>query len=159
MKFYMKQKPFSLKEQFEIHNENNQLVYYSEGSVFWAYQPVSLYQADGTKLLEIKQKPWTWLPKFDIILNGEIVATVKQDFKLWKSHYRIEGMGLSIEGNVWGNHYDILKNGEVTAHIEKKVWSLSDTYEISVFDEELAEIVFCLVIAIDQVLDSQESGS
>lgn len=159
MIYYMKQKAFSLKEKFDIVDEKGTPRYYCEGTSIWTYKPVVLYDMNGVELLQVKRKMWTWMPQFEIFMDGQLIAKVEKVFRWFKPEYKIEGMGLSVEGDVWGLNYSILKDGIEIAHINKKVWTWTDSYEIDVEDENYTEIILCLVIAIDNVLDEQEANS
>lgn len=159
MKYYIKQKAWSWRERFEIWDENENLAYYTEAEkVFSWTDPRILYNAEGEPLVRITGHRFAWLPSFDISIGDRHIATIKKEFSFWKSNYSVDGFGLSVIGDFWAHDYEVLKEGQKIASINKKYWSWTDTFEIDVFDERFTEIIIAIVLVIDTVLDASESS-
>ena len=57
----------------------------------------------------------------------------------------------NIDGNLFAYDFSIFKNGSPVAIISKKWFSFSDTYGVSVDDNEDAAFILALVIVLDQI--------
>ena len=98
----------------------------------------------------IKEKVFTWLPKFCIYKNGEQVGTINREFTFFTPKFNVEYRGWDVEGNFLRYDYRIIdKNGNKIASIAKKIFSWTDTYIIDVVNNEDALDVLMLVLSID----------
>lgn len=149
--YFMKQ-TFSLKGRFDIIDKSGDLQYYFDRSFFLYWKRASLCKMDGKMLLQVQQKRRNIFPKFEIFLDNQVIATIERDFS-FKSNYTVEGVDFIVRGDALGYNYDVFKGEEIVAHINKKVWSMMGEYKLEVLVENYTEILLCLVLAIDTVID------
>ncbi|API90217.1 hypothetical protein BKP56_01900 [Marinilactibacillus sp. 15R] len=160
VKYYIKQKVFSLKEQFTVKNEDEQDAYYVEGKLFTLGSKLHIYNTNNEEILYIEQKIWRFLPEFDIYQQGELVATIKKEFRFFKNDYSINGPDWDIEGSVMAHDYVIREREKVVADISKKWLSWGDSYAIDIQDNSQKELLLRAVIVIDCVISaSRKQGS
>lgn len=84
MKYYIKQKVFSFKDQFVVKNEAEQDAYYVEGKLFTLGSKLHIFNTDDEEVLYVEQKVWRFLPEFEIYQKGKLVATVKKNLGFLK---------------------------------------------------------------------------
>ena len=78
---------------------------------------------------------------------------------LLRDKYEISNLGLRIEGNIWDLDFKLLDDrDQLVAEISKQVFTLTSTYQVSVYEEEYANLVISLCLAIDYV-EMMENGS
>lgn len=159
MKFYIKQKVFSLKSRFNITDEDNQPIYKVEGSWFSIPQRFTLYNQSGQEVLTIKQELFSLLSKFHINQDGQKLATVKKDFTFFKPSYSVDLKDWEVKGDVWQHEYEIKKDNNRVATVSKKILSWSDAYEIDVRREEDVELILAIVIVIDANIDMERASA
>lgn len=149
MKMLFKQKMFSWFDSYNIFDENNETIYSIKGQ-FGIGHRFKVLNKHGEEVGYVKEKLLTWLPKFNIFVNGEQIGCIKKDFALFKNKFSIDYKGWQVEGDFFGWDYRVLdKYGNKVATVSKKFFKLTDTYEIDVVDEGNALHVLLLVLAID----------
>ncbi|MBU3184425.1 LURP-one-related/scramblase family protein [Clostridium estertheticum] len=154
MKFYIKQKIFSIGDNFSIKNFSGNDMFKVEGKIFSIGNKLRIYDMKDNEIVYIEQKLFKLLPEYNIYLNGNYAAKVKKEFTFFSNRFHIESnMGdYEIEGDFLAHDFSIVKNGKSIAQINKRWVSWGDTYEIDINESENHVFVLAMVIVIDQVL-------
>ena len=158
MQLYMKQKVFSWKDKFSIQNAFGEDKYFVEGKVISIGKKLRVYDTAGNELAFVNQKVVSLMPKFTVEMDGNEVAVIKKKFTLLKPKYIIEGPGWEVEGDFFGHDYQIVDKGTVIVAIHKKWMAWGDTFELDIPDEHNEVLAMAVVLAIDAVMDSQQSN-
>ena len=159
MQLYMKQKVFSLKDRFSIQNADGEDKYYVEGKMISFGKKLRIYDTQGNELAYVQQKVLSLLPKFFVEINGEQVAVIQKKLSFAKPKYVIEGPDWEVQGNFLGHDYEITENGSPIVSIHKKWMAWGDTFELDVVDERREILAVATVLAIDAVMDAQQSSA
>lgn len=161
MRFYIKQKVFSLKDRFRIMDETQQELYSVEGKFISIQNKLALNNMDGSQVLNAKRKMFALFPRYDIFTpHSEHLATIQKKFALRpKFSVYVGNEELQVEGSFFGHSFGVLRNGTEVASIQKKVISWGDTYEINILDELNTELYLFIVIIIDQIIHEQKNKS
>jgi uncharacterized protein YxjI len=159
MKFYIKQKVFSIKDQFNITDESQNLQYQVKGKFMSITNKLELLDKSGEMLFRSNKKVFTLMPKYFIYNNrNEEVATIQKKFSLRpKFNLSMYRERLTVEGNFFAHSFSVFNNGQLEASIQKKIISWGDTYEIDIADEENAELYLFVVIILDQVIHERKN--
>ncbi|MEY8371323.1 LURP-one-related family protein [Aerococcaceae bacterium 50-4] len=161
MKLYMKQKRFSLKQDFNIYDHNQVSLFRVTGKMLSLGRQLRIYDAlNDEELAYVKETPFRLFTQLKIYRNDAYVATIQQQFAWFKTKMAIQDIGWTIEGDFWGWNYQIKdKAGQVIARIEAKILTWSDTFEINIDDTEVDPVtVLAVILAIDTIRDKQQSG-
>ncbi len=154
MKFYIKQKVFSFKDQFKVTDENQKELYQVKGKFMSLSNKLELLNRDGSQVLNSNRKIFSFMPTYFIYdPHGEQLAEIKKKIGIRpKFIIKVQEDDLSVEGSLFGHSFGVVKDGNEVASISKKVMSFGDNYEIEILDERNKELYLFLVIIIDQVL-------
>lgn len=150
-KLYIKQKVFSLGEKFTVKDDQERDAYYVEGSFMQVPKTFTIINKDRKEIAIITKKVFSLLPKFFVEVNGRAVVTIEKEFSFFKSRYRIDGEGITVNGNWLDMDFEILQYGKVIGSVSKEWFTWGDSYKVEVLNEELETIVISTVIAIDCV--------
>ncbi|PAT02034.1 hypothetical protein CI105_04005 [Candidatus Izimaplasma bacterium ZiA1] len=159
MRFYIKQKVFSLKDKFTVKDFNGNDIYLLQGKMFSLHNKMQLMNIDGSTLLFAQKKLFRLFPEY-IISNqhNEDLAIIKKKFGLRpKFDITVVNKALKVEGSLFQHSFDVMEDTTTVASIRKKVLSFGDSYEIEVYDEQHTELLLFLVIIIDQVIHEQKN--
>ena len=105
---------------------------------------------DGNHMATVKQRVFSFLPKFDLYEGDVLVGTITKDFTLFKPSFEVDCNGWQVEGDFFEWDYDILdKFGDRVASVSKELWNWTDTYTIDVADPADALYALMVVLAID----------
>lgn len=160
MKFYVKQKFFSAKNKFTIFNENEEEAYKVEGKMFSFKNYLELRRMDDSVIYSTQKKLLTFLPKYTVFdATGKEVAKIFKKFA-FRPRFDVfkDGQKYEIEGSVFAHSFGITDGTNRLAEIQKKVFKLTDSYEIEIYAEEDKELFLFIVIVIDQILHEGNSG-
>ena len=159
MKLYMKQKVFALKDRFFVKDEDGRDVYLVEGEFLSLGKKLHIQDMAGKELAMVQQKLLTLLPKYNVIVEDEVVAEITKEFTLFKPSYQVKGPGWSVDGDIWDHDYNIRRGMDVIVHVGKKWLSWGDTYEINIKKDLNPVMVLAVVLAIDCVLEAEGNAA
>lgn len=160
MKFYVKQKLFSAKNKFTLFNENEEEAYKVEGKMFSLKNYLELRRLDDSIVYSTQKKLMTFMPKYTVYdAVGDEVAKVFRKFAFRpRFDVFVGNLHFHIEGSIFAHSFQITDGNQTVASIEKKVFKLTDSYEIDIQAIEHKELFLFLVIVIDQILHEGGSG-
>lgn len=156
---FIKQKVFSIGEKFTIKDEQQNDVYYVEGSFMKIPKTFQILNTMRQEIALITKKPFSFLPKFHVDVNGREILTIKKEFSFFKARYSIDVAGIEVRGNWWDMNFQILRQGEIVGQVNKEWFTWGDSYKVQILDEEMEKIVIAIVVAIDCVKADQSAST
>lgn len=155
MELYIKDKLFSLRRKASVYDENGNTYFYIGGKMFSPTRKKSVYDINGEKLYTVRNKFFHILPKAYIYdSEGEKILKIKKRFSFRQSftivNYKDE---IKIDGDFIGWHFDVWKNGVLIGNITKKIWALTDTFILTINDDEDAALFVAIIACIDNIFD------
>ena len=157
MKLYIKQKVFSWGDKFTVKNGYGEDVYTVKGEVLSIGRKLHILDMNENELAFIKQKIFKLLPKYQIIINGDVVAEVTKKLALLKPKYVVSGLDLEITGDFLAHEYSAVnKNGEQVLTVSKEWFKWGDTYVIDTLDTLDPVIASALLIVIDACMAEEQ---
>jgi uncharacterized protein YxjI len=161
MKYAVKQKIFALADSFTIKDENGRDAYVVKGKLLSIGKKLKLHDISGNELAYIEQKVFRILPEYEIYTAGDLRATVKKRFALFRNDFDISASdgNYEVKGNFLGFEFTIAKEGSEVARISKKYFSWSDTYGVEVLGGADPLLILSLAIIIDMVCHEKHNGA
>ncbi len=152
MKLLIKQRVFTLTDTYYVYDEVGNIRYDVKDALFSIGHQLHVYDHQtGREVGSIHQKFFTFMPQFEIVVNGQFLGTVKKEFTFFVPKYRIDYLGWQVEGDFMGWDYRATQNGRPVVSISKELFKWSDTYSLD-FPNPANEIpALMLVLAIDAV--------
>ncbi len=157
MKYYVKQQIFTLGEKFDIYDESGIVKYRVEGALFSFGEKFKMFDEYGNLLYQLNQEILTWMPKYNLIKDGQIVASLKKKFTFLQDRYEIEQLGWVVQGDIWSHDFQIYNGNSLIASIKKQWFTLGDCYEFDVVDTSNVELVLAVILMIDEVIDNRNN--
>lgn len=149
MKLLFKQRLFSWFDSYDIYGEAGETVYTVQGQLAWGHC-LKIFDAAGNEIGTVKERVFTWLPKFEIYLGDRYMGCISKELSFLKPRYNIDCNGWHIEGNFMEWDYNILNgSGQEIATVSKQLFHWTDTYVIDIHDPSDALCALMLVLAID----------
>lgn len=149
MKLLFKQRMFSWLDSYDIFSEAGETVFTVKGQLSWGHC-LKIFDAMGNELGTVKEKIFTFLPKFELYLGEQYIGCISKEFSLFRPKYNIDCNGWQVEGDFFEWDYQIVNGmGQRIATIFKELFNWTDTYTIDVYDPKDALCALMLVIAID----------
>jgi len=148
VRLLFKQRIFSWFDSYDVFYENGEVAFRVKGQMAWGHL-LNIYDASGGKLGYIKERVFTFLPKFELFVDEKHIGTISREFTMFRPKYNIDFNGWKIDGDFMQWNYRASCGGELVMSAQKKIWNLSDTYEISVNDPCNVLYALMVVLAID----------
>ena len=149
MKLIFKQRLFSWFDSYDIYDEAGNTVFTVKGELSWGHL-LRIYDAIGNDVGYIKERVFTFLPKFEIYLGDNYVGCISKEFTFFKPKFNIDYNGWTVDGDWFEWDYSIFNSSvQTVATVSKEIWNWTDTYVIDVQDPNDAICVLMLVLAID----------
>lgn len=92
MRLLFKQRLFSWFDSYDIYDEDGETVYVVRGELAWGHL-LRIYDAAGHEVGTVKQKIWTWLPKFEMYLGDRYVGCINKEFTFFRPRFNIDYNG------------------------------------------------------------------
>lgn len=155
MRYIMRQKVFTLADDFQIKDEQGRDAFRVSGKLFSVARQLSFQDAEGNPLLEIRQKLLSWGPTYEIAEGDRSVAVVKKElFNVFGYKFSIDLAGadpLQATGDFLNHEYAIFRDGEPIATISKQWFALSDTYGVDIADGGQDILLLAITVVIDMI--------
>ena len=159
MKLYIKQKVFSFRDRFTVKDERGIDMFQIMGEIFSFGKVLHIHDMNECRLLTIRQKLFTLMPRFVIERDGNVIAEIAKDFSFFKPSYSIYGTPFTVEGDFFDHDYEIRRNGALIAQINKAWFSWGDSFAINIYDSESVDVLLLLAVSIviDCVMDANNN--
>ena len=150
MELLIKQRVFSWTDSYDVYDENGQPRYFVKAEFLTLGHQIHVYDTQtGRELGSIHQRLLTFLPAFEVVLNGRMVGSVRKRFSLLFPRYDVDYRDWSVEGDLLNWDYEVTRGSETVLTISKELLHWGDTYTLRYQNpaDELPGLL--LVIAID----------
>lgn len=157
VRYRMRQKLFSIGDDFWIENERGQKVYKVDGKALRIRKTLHFEDARGNKLCQIKERLLTVKDTMEIEdPNGNRIALVKKNLisplrDRWVVKVR-NGPDLKVTGNILDHEYIIGEGRDKIAEVSKKWFRLSDTYGVEIDPGQDDILILAVTVAIDMMV-------
>ncbi len=149
MKLYIKQKVFSWADKFNISDEQGNSRYYVEGEIFSWGKKLHIFDTNRREVAFIRQKLMSFLPRFHVEINGDVVATIVKDFTFFRQSYHLEGLTWQVDGDFLAHEYVMYDNRTEIMRMSKTWFTWGDSYELDIFNPENEILCLSVALAID----------
>ena len=152
MQLLIKQRAFTWTDNYYVYDEKGQIRYEVESEFLTLGHQIHVYDRRlGSEVGSIHQKLLTFLPEFEIVIQGRPQGIVRKEFSFFVPKYTVDYRGWTVEGDYFGWDYQIMQGDRVVATISKEWLNWTDTYVLD-FQNPADELFgLLLVIAIDAV--------
>jgi uncharacterized protein YxjI len=153
-RFVMREKLFSIGDDFWIEDEQGEKAYKVDGKALRARKTFKLQNASGNEVAEIQDRVLTVRGTMEIERDGEKLATVHKALIGIRDRFDIDVEhqdDLSAKGNVLDHEFEIKRDGDVIATVSKKWVRVRETYGIEIAPGEDEALLLAVTVAIDEL--------
>lgn len=149
MKLLFKQRFFSWFDSYDVYDECGNIAFSVEGQLGWGHK-LHILDARGVHIGTVKEVVFSWMPRFELYVNGNYVGCLKKRFTFFKPSYFMDFNGWSVSGNFMEWNYFISdSSGRGIAKIGKELFNFTDTYVIDVANPADALYALMFTLSID----------
>jgi uncharacterized protein YxjI len=154
-KYRMREKMFSIGDDFWIENQAGDHVFKVDGKALRLRDTLILQDPSGSELFKIQKKALHVRDTMEIERDGDTVATVKKALvHVVRDRFSVEvngGEDLEAKGNIVDHEYKIECDGENVAEVSKRWFRVRDTYGIEIVPGQDDALILATVVCIDQM--------
>lgn len=157
MRLLFKQRFFSWFDSYDIYNEDGDTVFTVKGRLDWGHR-LEIYDRNGHYLGKLKEKVFTFLPRFEMYIQDRYVGQITKEFTFFKPVFSLDCNGWKVSGDwlQWDYHVED-SSGRWIMSATKELLNLTDTYSIEIADSKDSLISLMIVLAIDAAKCSASS--
>jgi len=145
-------------DRFTVKDEMGRDKYFVEGE-FSFRKKLHVYDETGSECAFIKQKLFTFLPRYFLFIGGVQVAEIIKEFTFLKANYSIKGLDWESRGDFWDHDYEILEDGRLVANMHKEWMTWGDCYEMDIAEESDEITALAVMLVIDCVMAAQAAAA
>jgi uncharacterized protein YxjI len=160
MRYLVRERVFSIGEDFWITDEQGDRVFLVDGKALRLRETFELKDASGAILATVKKKLIAVRDTMEITHDGAVVATVRKAI-ISPLHHRsvidlADGSKLEAVGNILDKEFDILAGGQPIAHVSRSWFRLRDTYGVDVAPGENDALILAIAVCLDRIHHDEE---
>lgn len=150
MKLRIRQRVFSWTDSYDVYDETGEARYEVRAKLFSLGHQILVYdKRTGEQVGSIHEKLLSFLPRFEIVVNGNSLGNVSKEFRFFRPRYHVDYMDWSVDGDLMGWDYQVYQDNREIMTIEKELFRWSDTYVLTYSDPKNELPGLLLVLAID----------
>ncbi|MGK5685210.1 LURP-one-related/scramblase family protein [Actinoplanes sp. URMC 104] len=158
--FVIREKFFSIGDDFDVLDEHGAKVFHVDGKVFSVRNQVVIEDPAGQELATVHRHLVALRPTYEIRIGGEKAAEVRKKlFTPFRERFTIDVPGpddLEMKGNLLDHEYVIERDGHEVAAVSKRWLTVRDTYAVQVAPGIEPLLIIGSVLALDLALDRDD---
>lgn len=157
MQFHIKERAWSLREEFIVRDREGRAVFKVKGKFFHIGDNLLVIDlASHQEVAHIKQKVLALTPHYEIYQQGTHWASLHEKLlHLFGERFKIKlegGETYHIQGNIWNWDFTVSNNrGDLLAQISKRISLFEDSYGVEIAQGVDVPLIIALAIAIEMI--------
>ncbi len=162
MKFHIKERAWTLREEFLVRDQGGTPIFLVKGKFFHVGDNLIIHDlASRTDLAQIKQRMLAVTPHYEIYRGGQHWASVHEKMlSFFGEQFKIKlenGETYHIQGNIWNWNFAVKDdNGYRLAEIGRHISLFRDSYGVDIAQGVDVPFIIALAIVIEMVRIHQE---
>ena len=160
MRYAVKEKLFSIGDDFWITDERGGKAFLVDGKVLRLRQTLEIQDPDGRVLVTVRKKLIAMHESMEIEEDGALAATVRKAL-ISPLHHRstvelADGRQLDVTGSILDKEFEITAGGEILARISRAWFRIRDTYGVEVAPGQDDVLFLAIAVALDRIRHDDE---
>lgn len=158
MKLFIKQKVFTIGEEFTVKDEQGNDVFYVQGSFFRIPKKFTIYNTKREVVGTIESQLFRLFSHYDVTTNNDSL-TVRQNFSFFRDNISIVNKDWTLQGDFLSHEYRVISGNRPIMSISKHWFTWGDSYMLDVEREEDAILSLAIVIIVDNIISKSRNNS
>jgi uncharacterized protein YxjI len=158
--YVIRERFFSIGDDFDVMDEHGNKVLHVDGKVFSVRNKVVIEDLTGAEVASVHRHLIALRPTYEIQIGGEKAAEVRKKlFTPFREKFTIDVPGpddLEMKGNLLDHEYTIELGGREVAAVSKRWLTIRDTYAVQVSADLDPLLIIGSVLALDLALEREE---
>ena len=160
-KLFIKQRVFKITDHYPVLDENGDIVYQVDQDFKFIGNKVHVKDAFGREIFVIEREVFSLLPKYMITFENGLSVQIKSRLSFLKKTIDVEAEGISflVEGDYFNHNFSVFQNQIMIGSVTQALFSLGDTFAITIYEEDKQDLILGIMIAIDCIKDNEQKRS
>lgn len=160
-KYYFKEKFFKITDKYPILDEKGNEVYFFDQDFKFVGYKAKLKDMDGNILFDISKKILSFLQTYyvDFYDGSHMEINQKLSFLKRKVSAFYQGKELTLKGNYLDHDFEVYFKNNLIAEMNKKFFTFTDQYELTVYDESLSLVLIALCLCINEMKNRDDAAA
>jgi uncharacterized protein YxjI len=160
MRYAVREKLFSIGDDFWITDERGGKAFLVDGKVLRLRQTLEIQDPDGRVLVTVRKKLIAMHESMEIEEDGALAATVRRAL-ISPLHHRstvdlADGSQLDVTGSILDKEFEITAGSQVLARISRAWFRIRDTYGVDVAPGQDDVLFLAIAVALDRIRRDDE---
>jgi uncharacterized protein YxjI len=155
MQYQMREKIFSIGDDYWIENSRGERVFKVDGKALRIRQTAIIEDVDGAELCKVQEKELRLRDTMEIERNDHTLATVKKALiQPLRQRYSVDvrdGDDLDVHGNIVDHEYTIERDGDKVAEVSKRWFRVRETYGIEILPGQDDALILAVTVCLDRM--------
>lgn len=160
MRYMVRQRMFSIGDDFWITDEQGNRVFLVDGKALSLRQTLEIKDTSGNVVASVHKKLLSVRETMEIERGGQVIATVRREMFSPLHHkstiHLAGGSQLEAVGNLIGREFDIRGDGRTLARISRSWFQIRDTYGVDVAPGEDDALMLAAAVCLDRIHHEEE---
>lgn len=159
--YYLKEKFFKITDHYPIlDDDGNEVFYLDQDFTFLGYR-ANLYGKDRNLLFTINKKVLSLFQTFDVAFsnNDKMLVKSRISFLKRKTDIYYKDENIKLKGSLMDLYFEITKDNKLIGKIEKTFFAMTDTYKLTVLDENYTLCLIALCLCLNNMKDTAKNSS
>lgn len=159
--YYFKEKFFKITDHYAILDEDGNDAYFVDQDFKLIGYSSTISDANRNPILEIDKEIFNLFQKFNVnFIDGRYMRVEsKLSFLTRKVEVDYDGETFNLKGNFIDLNFDIYRGSDLIGEIEKTFFAMTDTYRLTVHDENYREALLSLTLCLNNIKDTARARS
>ncbi len=159
--YYFKEKFFKITDHYAILDENGNDAYFVDQDFKLLGYSSTISDGNRNPILEIDKEIFSLFQKFNVNFydNRYMRVESKISFLTRKIDINYEGEVFNLKGKIFDMNFEIFKGDDLIGEIEKTFFAMTDTYRLTVHDENYTEALLALTLCLNNIKDTDRANS
>lgn len=159
--YYFKEKFFKITDHYAILDEDGNDAYFVDQDFKLIGYSSTISDSNRNPILEIDKEIFSLFQKFNVnFTDGRYMRVEsKLSFLTRKVEVDYEGETFKLNGNFIDLNFDIYRGSDLIGEIEKTFFAMTDTYRLTVHDENYTEVLLALTLCLNNIKDTARARS
>ena len=158
MKLFIKQRVFTLGEEFTVKNEHGEDVFYVSGSFFRIPKKFEIFDKNHQRVGTIESQLFRLFSHYDVNTDSDTL-TVRQNFSMFRHSISIVNKDWTLQGDFFAHEYRVVAGNRPIMSISKHWFTWGDSYMLDIVNDDDAILCLAIVIIVDNIIQKQRSSS
>lgn len=159
--YYFKEKFFKITDHYAILDDDGNDAYFVDEDFKLIGYSSTISDSNRNPILEIDKEIFNLFQKFNVNFTDGRYMRVKSklSFLTRKVEVDYEGETFNLNGNFIDLNFDIYRGSDLIGEIEKTLFAMTDTYRLTVHDDNYREALLALTLCLNNIKDTARARS